>query len=304
MSIEPQSPSPTQTFSGISPSAEPLVLCLQRGNPDHPPLFLIHPIGGDISCYVPLLRYLKADQGIYTLRAIGLEDSATPLNDIPLMAKIYIKAIQTIQPTGSYYLGGWSMGGIVAYEMALQLRQAQATVNAVVLIDSPAPIAAKREIVMDFMGFARGLGFTSEHIKPLSKMMQNRPQNMDEPLYQLLISGQKLGILPKGFSLESLKRLYMAFSAHGVALSHYTAQPCPGVLPTLFLKSTDQSHLLGDQAERVWQTLLGQSLITCHLSGDHYTLMVEPKVANLATYLNTFLGQTQLLNNLAAAASS
>ena len=281
--------------------SEPLVIRLQQGNPDHPPLFFVHPIGGGISCYAPLMRYLNPEQGFYGLRAIGLEDHSTPIEDITLMAKTYVKAIQKIQPTGSYYLGGWSMGGVVAYEMALQLRQAHAIVNAVILIDSPAPIVAKRNISDDFTIFTRGLGFAPEHVKPLGKFARNRPQDMDEPLSQLLVDGQKLGVLPKGFTLEALKRLYSVFSAHSLALSRYKARSCPEPLPTLYLQAQTPDpaklNLRGEQAVLVWQQLLGRSLFAHRLPGDHYSLVVEPQVATLTTYINTFLRQAKLLKN-------
>ena len=85
------------------------------------PLFLVHPAGGHVFPYVHLARYLGPDQPCYGLQAKGLEEGESPHTRIKDMAADYIKALRTVQPNGPYFLGGWSMGGLVAFEMAQQL---------------------------------------------------------------------------------------------------------------------------------------------------------------------------------------
>lgn len=60
------------------------------------------------------------------------------------MASCYIEGLQTIQPVGPYYLGGWSLGGIIAWEMAQQLSAAGEEVALLALIDSYSPVAIDR----------------------------------------------------------------------------------------------------------------------------------------------------------------
>src|SRR5262249_55554656 len=105
-----------------------------------PPFFLVHPSGGMVFCYTLLVRYLDPDQPCYGLQMRGLEDGQIPYISIEDMASEYIMALQEVQPHGPYFLGGWSLGGLVAFEMAQQLlRQGQE--NALLaLLDSMAPI--------------------------------------------------------------------------------------------------------------------------------------------------------------------
>ncbi|NJK64788.1 MAG: amino acid adenylation domain-containing protein [Synechococcaceae cyanobacterium SM2_3_1] len=87
------------------------------------PLFCIHPAGGNALCYSSLLPHLPADQPIYGLQSQGLLTGHKPFDQISKMARDYREAIHTIQPQGPYQVLGWSMGGVIAYEIAQQLQQ-------------------------------------------------------------------------------------------------------------------------------------------------------------------------------------
>ncbi|HEX2524309.1 MAG TPA: amino acid adenylation domain-containing protein, partial [Terriglobia bacterium] len=100
------------------------------------PLFLVHPAGGHVFPYVHLARYLGPDQPCYGLQARGLEEGEEPHTRIEDMAADYIKALRTVQPIGPYLLGGWSMGGLVAFEMAQQLHAQGEGVDLLALLDA------------------------------------------------------------------------------------------------------------------------------------------------------------------------
>ena len=287
------------------PAEQPLVACLKQGidqqtSESRPPLFLIHPIGGGISCYAPLLSHLSPEQSLYGIRAMGLEGVASPLEEIKQMAQKYIQAIRQIYPAKSLLLGGWSMGGLVAYEMAYQLAAQGESVQGLILIDSPTAIPKEHDRVMDFVVFARGLGFSEAYVSPLADRLQQHCDQLDYLLRQLLQDGQQQGLLPKGFTLRSLQRLHRVLSAHSLALSQYTIAAYPGRLPTLLLEATESKRQsLGDRlspelAAPSWQQIAGTALQTHTLSGDHYSIVTEPRVADLAQKINLFLSQIYL----------
>jgi len=120
--------------------ASPLV---QLSSGDGAPFFCIHPIGGHVLCYVDLARSLGAARPFYGIQAAGLQGEATPLADVAAMAAHYLGAIRQVQPRGPYLLGGWSMGGTVAFEMALQLRARGEEVARLVLIDTETTAVAR-----------------------------------------------------------------------------------------------------------------------------------------------------------------
>lgn len=100
------------------------------------PFFCFHGAGGNILIYKKLSEYLGADQPFYGLEAQGL-DGVTPVpRTIEEMAALYLKEIRDVQPHGPYLLGGYCMGGTVAYEAAQQLTAAGEEVALLALFDT------------------------------------------------------------------------------------------------------------------------------------------------------------------------
>ena len=109
---------------------------------DRPPLFLAHPAGGHVICYRGLAVNLAPDQPVYGLQPRGLEDGKEPISDLEEMAAFYVDAIRRFRPRGPYRLGGWSFGGVVAWEMARQLHAAGETVDLLAMLDT-SPLTAE-----------------------------------------------------------------------------------------------------------------------------------------------------------------
>jgi len=95
------------------------------------PLFFVHPAGGSAVCYQHLAAYLP-QQPFYGLECVDGYLGKTMVG----MATEYLQAIRQVQPQGPYYIGGWSFGGNLAFEMALQLERAGEEVALLVMVDS------------------------------------------------------------------------------------------------------------------------------------------------------------------------
>ncbi|BBN81233.1 hypothetical protein PA25_12180 [Pseudoalteromonas sp. A25] len=101
-------------------------------------LFIIHAVDGDIVSYRQLLASLEINMPIYGLvsQALLKREAPSGIEDISLISERYIKQIKSVQATGPYFLMGWSMGGVIAMEIANQLISAGDHVTFVGLIDS------------------------------------------------------------------------------------------------------------------------------------------------------------------------
>jgi amino acid adenylation domain-containing protein len=86
-----------------------------------------------------LAKKLGARQTFYSLAPHGLDNGALP--SIAAMAANNLRAIRAVQPVGPYLLGGWSNGGLIAFEMACQLEQAGESVGVLALLGPPCPNA-------------------------------------------------------------------------------------------------------------------------------------------------------------------
>jgi amino acid adenylation domain-containing protein len=109
-----------------------------QGSGSQSPLFFAHPAGGVALCYLDLSRCLGPDQPFYGFQTQGLYGERPLFTTIEEMAAHYIEAMKTIQPEGPYFLGGWSFGAIVAYEMAQQLLAQGQKVSQLLLLDCSA----------------------------------------------------------------------------------------------------------------------------------------------------------------------
>ena len=107
------------------------------------PFFCVHPAGGIVYCFGELAKTLGAERPFYALQAAGLDDDREPFSRLDEMAACYVSAIRKVQPEGPYHLGGWSLGGLVAFEMARQLEAVGAEVASVSLFDIMAPTGSR-----------------------------------------------------------------------------------------------------------------------------------------------------------------
>jgi thioesterase domain-containing protein/acyl carrier protein len=88
------------------------------------PLFLIHGAEGNVLLYRSLVESLGVAQPVYALQSRGLDGHEEPDSTIEGMAATYVQEIESVQPDGPYCLGGYCMGGVIALEVARQLRRA------------------------------------------------------------------------------------------------------------------------------------------------------------------------------------
>jgi 3-oxoacyl-(acyl-carrier-protein) synthase/acyl carrier protein len=92
-----------------------------------------------LSYFSMLVGSLGMDQPVYGFRPKGLMLEEKPHADVCIMARHYVRELKKIQPQGPYFIGGECIGGIVAYEMALQLQRSGEKVAQLILMDTPRP---------------------------------------------------------------------------------------------------------------------------------------------------------------------
>lgn len=107
-----------------------------RAQDSRPALFCVHPVEGISLGYAGLLAHLGADQPVYGFQAAGLDRPERLPAKLEQMARDYIEHMLAVQPEGPYHLLGWSFGGVVAHEMAVQLQQMGKEVALLAMMDS------------------------------------------------------------------------------------------------------------------------------------------------------------------------
>ncbi|HEY9643327.1 MAG TPA: alpha/beta fold hydrolase, partial [Coleofasciculaceae cyanobacterium] len=279
----------------------PLVPLQPKGS--KPPFFCVHPIFGVVLPYHTLAQHMGLDQPFYGLQPLGM-DGKPPHTRIEEMAAYYIKAIRQIQPQGPYYLGGWSVGGLVAFEMAQQLRQVGHKVALLAVLDTPAPIPTNQpsfwkglkflftttaQSIWAFLLDYLSLLVTSERANPIGPT--KLPKTWRGRLERTAIAS----LLPQEAQAQVLNELTIrpmlqVFYANSQAVHHYLPQPYPDRI-TLFRTPAPPEGT--PDLTWGWQQLTGSNVEIHQIPGNHFTMLRKPQVERLAQQLKECIEQLQ-----------
>jgi nonribosomal peptide synthetase DhbF len=173
-----------------------------------PPLFCMHPLGGLSWCYAPLMQYLPQERPLYGLQAAGLDRPAPLPRTVDEMAAGYVEQIRSVQPTGPYFLLGWSFGGIAANAVATRLQREGEKVAFLALLDAY-PLGV--ENLHDF----------PEMREILATLMRDMGYNLDEGAIDL--SSVTEVLRSDGGALSFLREQHLAAMIDVVKNNHYLA---------------------------------------------------------------------------------
>jgi amino acid adenylation domain-containing protein/FkbH-like protein len=120
-----------------------VVAPLQTGGA-YPPLFMVAGVGGHVFAFHSFARRLGSRFNVYGMRAVGIDGTEAPLESIDAIAARYLKEIKAECPEGPYVLSGYSVGGMIAFELAQQMQAAGMKVSRVVIFDLWAPGSPKQ----------------------------------------------------------------------------------------------------------------------------------------------------------------
>jgi thioesterase domain-containing protein/acyl carrier protein len=291
-----QSPTVAELAAALDKDSSPcwssLVPIQPRGT--RPPFFCVHAVGGNVLEYYDLARYLGADQPFYGLQSLGLDSRHTPHARIEDMATHYVREIRGFQPAGPYFIGGRSLGGIIAYEMARQLKAVGQQVGLLALLDSypvghqklsseSATLSARSarlwRRVKSHAANLRGLSLSAQ-LRYLLDKSQYAPKRIKGKAWRALYRvHEKFGFaLPRAFRhVEQFNWL----AAHRFTPSLYDGRV------TLFWAGRDLRAKF-DQLEG-WQTLAPGGLEVHEIPGTHLDMIKDPHVRELADKLRACL---------------
>ncbi|MDB5097888.1 MAG: Malonyl CoA-acyl carrier protein transacylase, partial [Cyanobacteria bacterium RYN_339] len=128
-----------RSLRGEAPATgtDPLLVPLRVGG-DRPPLILIHAVGGTAGPFLPLAAGLAPGRPVWGLQAPALAGEPMP-PDLAGLADRYARAIGSLALDGDYVLGGWSLGGVLAFETARRLPHPPCRV---IMLDAALPAQA------------------------------------------------------------------------------------------------------------------------------------------------------------------
>jgi thioesterase domain-containing protein/acyl carrier protein len=257
--------------------------------------FCVHPVGGGAVQYGHLATHIGPEQPFYGIEGL---DPDEPYMEIVERAAHYVKAMREVEPVGPYLLGGWSFGGLVAFEMAQQLNGRGEEVALLALLDPMHPFpggaygdtfdskdpAVIVEQISKLTGW--GPGIDPIHLKRLSH---------EEQLNSIIETGRRTSLLPPGIGTENVIDWLRGFREKLKAASRYVPRVYAGRITLFRLEGTryadpqePQKRL--DPVSR-WSRLSKETIDVHTVPGTHHTMVLEPHVRVLAERLRRCIGE-------------
>ena len=275
---------PEQTESAATERLIHLVPMSRGNGGDASPIFICAGMFGNLLNLRQLALQLGANRLVYGLQARGLYGDQEPHPTFEAAASDYLAEIRSVKPKGPYLLGGFSGGGLIAYEMAQQLRQQGEEVSLLVLLDTPLPRQTALSLLdranMKLQDIQRhGIGFFGEWLK--SRRDWKRVQAEKRLAASQEQSGSQFhNARIEAAFYEALKRYEVKPYSGKVLL----LRPRPEVLYRLSggrRLQTGRNVVLDDNG---WSPYV-EALDIQEVPGDHDSMVLEPYVRVLASKL-------------------
>ena len=256
-----------------------------------PPFFLVAGMFGNVLNLRYLASLLQSDRPVYGLQARGLFRGDEPHQDFVSAARDYIAEMRQVQPEGPYYLGGYSGGGLIAYEIARQLEEAGQQVAALIFLDTPLPVRPD-------------LSARDKAAIKLQQMRENGPGFLAAWARDRIVSrltGRDAGEGDAGAGASAAHNAEIEAAFH-TGRFKYDLQPRSGPV-TLFrppLQGKWQGaggRLIGEHRDyavedNFWRPILPQ-IEVIETPGDHDSMVLEPNVRSLALKMREVLDRAE-----------
>lgn len=252
------------------------LVLMKQGNHNINPLFLIHPIGGEVFCYNDLVSYLDTERSCYGLTYPNVKTSPK-YQSIEDLASTYLDEIKKIQNDSKYLLGGWSYGGLISFEMAKQLNKQGKNIELLILIEPSIPSGIKQTnenlLFIDFIAnltLNKDININNDQLKLLP---------IAEQVKIVLKQLKENNILPQQYKLSKFQEQFTIFKHNVEAISKYEVQNLTAEI--LLFKSPNYS----DIAINFWTEKIKGNLTIYEILGNHFTIMTQSNAMVLAEYL-------------------
>jgi thioesterase domain-containing protein len=243
-------------------------------------VILLHPSGGELFCYIPLVRALREGIGVAGFAADPRDAAVSPRDCMTATATRIAQALTATGLAESYCLAGWSYGGVLAFEIARQLERDTGERPPVVLLDADydedvVPLdepTVRRRFVHDV---ARLAGQDGPSVRAV----------LDDPAADLVDIRETLASLEVELELsdDELAGRYTIFRACALALQSYRP-PGPYGGPVTLLATSPRAAV-----EEQWRAVCTGRFQGDDLPGDHYTLFTEPALSRIVAEIERTL---------------
>jgi acyl transferase domain-containing protein/acyl-CoA synthetase (AMP-forming)/AMP-acid ligase II/pimeloyl-ACP methyl ester carboxylesterase len=235
------------------------------------PLFCMHPLGGEISCYLRLRELAPGQRPIYAIESRGLLVPEREHMSMASMAADYATLMENASPEEPYEICGWSMGACIAHAVASELERRGASIATVTMIDPPAfasaPPDERSEVPLLLAGILASVGRSPGNVIGDGIRIASRcPDTGAAALYEECCNADV--IRPEVISLVNFERAWRLRRRHLEVIRSYS--------PSALDAPVKVWWALEAPARTLDARLSHRPIREAHADGDHFSLM-EPR---------------------------
>jgi thioesterase domain-containing protein len=259
------------------------IVTVQRGD-KRLPFFCVHGAGGNVLNFRDLSRAMDRSQPFYGLQAYGIDGVTPPHETIEEMARAYVAEVRELQPQGPYLLGGYSGGGIVAFEMAHLFAQAGQELRLLAFIDTFHPQMRLRRVTMR----SRLARLRGEKLQYVKEVLTRRREVLRGSLTVREIEEH----LARGETIPFALRDFHLTQSFGQAASRYRPRPWPGRV--ILFRAAEIAYIYRDAGPFYgWERDVLGGVEIVAVPGNHATLLLGQNAEILVRSLNEAIARAQ-----------
>ena len=257
-----------------------------QGGDGRTPFFCVHGAGGNVLNFRDLSLAMGKHQPFYGLQARGIDGILRPHESIEAMATAQLEEIRSVQPHGPYVLGGYSGGGLVAFEMAHQLSAVGEEVALVVLLDTFPPRIPDQRVTVK-MRIDR---LREDRMSYVKYMVSRRLDASQERRHLARIEG----LIAAGQSIPSELRNLHLVTAFGNAACGYVLKPWSGRV--MLVRSAERLHFAYRALNESygWAEIVTENFELVRVNGNHDTLVLGANAGAIVQAILPALNPLQL----------
>jgi amino acid adenylation domain-containing protein len=263
------------------------------------PFFCVHAVGGQVISYAELSQEMGLEQPLYGLQSPPA--NLSPESDISIeqMATLYNREIRSVQPVGPYLLSGWSMGGLVAWEMAQQLMKEGETIGLLALMDTTPPSG-----YLEADDRADEISMLARFALDMSRLVGKDPRPLVEQFFQADAQDQwkmvqetltSYGVLAPKTAHAEMTALLNVFTRNALAMNNYSLHPSDQSV--VYFRASETP----ERFSKLWTKWSGGGIQFHLVPGDHFTMLRRPNVRIIAETLQRYMSMNS--NNESRAVS-
>ena len=277
---------------------KPSSLVTIRPGTEKKQLFMVHPAGGNVLCYYELGRELEMEFTVYGLQSAGLYGKA--VETVSELAGLYLEEICLPDSIDNVVFGGWSMGALIAFEMARQVRDSMGKSPRLLIIDQLAPLEDRGDTPNTGIDpLERMLVFAGKvaHLagRPLGISVSDLQGKTPEHQSEVFLKAFKLvNLVPPDLGLNDFHGYLDQMILH----NEITAACRPGFFEgrTLLVRAEDALPLFEGEhgvperaADLGWGRWVRDNLTIRDIPGNHVSVISQPYVREIALALRKWM---------------